>query len=252
MNIQPTLRTIGLTNSEVKVYLALLELGASSKGGILKEAKIAPSKIYHVLDKLILKGLATMIIKDNVRHYSAVSVSRIMDYLNKKKAEIEEEERSIAKILPTLENLQKRHIDETKAEVFFGWKGMDTAYSSVLNNLNKGQVVYILGASEGADPKKTRLFFLKYGALARKKRVGVKVIFNENTREYVKDIEKILKTRFKKRFLFKTTPVEVAIANNITGIIILKEIPLVILIQDKEVSESFITYFNELWKIAKL
>jgi len=30
-----------------------------------------------------------------------------------------------------------------------------------------------------------------------------------------------------------------------------KEEPIVILIQDKETSESFITYFTELWEIAK-
>ena len=64
-------------------------------------------------------------------------------------------------------------------------------------------------------------------------------------------MEKELKIKLNKKFLFKTTPVEIAITNNITAIIILKEEPIITLIHDKETAESFVTYFNELWKIAK-
>ena len=87
MNIDESLQSLGLTNSEIKVYLALLELGISSKGKILEKAKIAPSKIYIVLNKLIDKGLVSLIIKNNIRHYQAAPVSRISDYLNLKKEE---------------------------------------------------------------------------------------------------------------------------------------------------------------------
>ena len=50
------LRKIGLTESEIKVYLALIKLGVSSKGSLIKESKIAPSKIYEITDKLVVKG----------------------------------------------------------------------------------------------------------------------------------------------------------------------------------------------------
>ncbi len=47
------LEKIGLTNSEIKVYLSLLELGTVSKGAIVKKSGIASSKIYEITDKLI-------------------------------------------------------------------------------------------------------------------------------------------------------------------------------------------------------
>jgi len=128
---------------------------------------------------------------------------------------------------------------------------METAYSTVLNAMKKGQTAYVLGASAGVDPQKTKRFFLKYSLKARLKGINVKVIFNENARNYVAEIEKEAKIRFNKKFLFKTTPIEVAVANDITAIIMLKAEPIVILIHDKETAESFITYFDELWKIAK-
>ena len=48
------LRRIGLTESEIKVYLALLKLGASSKGKLVKEAKIAAVTKGGMVPKKIL------------------------------------------------------------------------------------------------------------------------------------------------------------------------------------------------------
>ena len=249
--IEQNLKTIGLTNSEIKVYLALLKVGMSSKGNILKEAKIAPSKIYHVLDKLVEKGLASTIIKNNVKHFAAAPVSRIKDYLEKKKAEIEKEEIAFVEIKPYLESIQKTHKPETSAEIFIGWKGIETVYFDLLNKLKKEQEVYILGASKGADPEKNKTFFTKYSKKAHSKKIKINVIFNENSREYAIECEKESGVRYTKRFLPITTPVEILIAEEKTAIVMLKKEPLVILIQDKETAESFISYFKQLWKVAK-
>ncbi|MEK6906948.1 MAG: helix-turn-helix domain-containing protein [Nanoarchaeota archaeon] len=251
MEIEQILKEIGLTGSEVKVYLALINLGLSSKSDIIRESKIASSKIYNVLDKLMDKGMVSMITKNNVKYYAAAPVSRIKDYFEIKKIKIEQEEKIINQILPNLENLQKEHKEKTSAEIFIGWKGMETVYSDVLGTIKKGEYAYILGASTGVNEEKTKRFFIKYAIKAKLKGIKVKTIFNENARQYVKEMEKEGKIKFNKKFLFKNTPVEIAIVKNLTAIVMLKEEPLIILIHDKETSESFITYFNELWKIAK-
>ena len=49
------LEDLGLTKSEIKVYLALLELGSSSAGDILKKANIHNS-VFHFTIKLTCKG----------------------------------------------------------------------------------------------------------------------------------------------------------------------------------------------------
>lgn len=246
------LRKLGLTDSEAKVYLALLKIGEfTSKGAILKEARIAPSKVYHVLDKLIDKGLVSTVTKDNVKRFAAAPPRRIGDYLALKKQEIEQEEKTAEELLPRLEALYKTFREKTTAEVFFGWQGIETVYSTVLAGLKKNDSVYVLGASTGADPEKTRRFFLKYSLKTYLKGIIVNVLFNENARDYAASMEKEAKITFNKKFLFKTTPVEVTVAKDVTAIVMLKEEPLVILIRDKETAESFVTYFEELWKIAK-
>ncbi len=128
---------------------------------------------------------------------------------------------------------------------------METVYSAVLKGLKKGDVVFVLGASQGTNPEKTKRFFLKYGLKAHLKKINVKIIFNATARQYVANMEKEAKITFDKKFLFKTTPVEIAVAKDVTAIVMLKEEPLVILIHDKETAQSFATYFEELWNIAK-
>ncbi len=246
------LKKLGLTDSETKVYLALLKIGEfTSKGAILKEAKIAPSKVYHVLDKLMNKGLVSTIIKNNVKRFAAAPPTRLKDYLAFKKQELVSEEQVAEELLPRLEGLYKAFREKTTAEIFIGWQGMETVYSTLIAGLRKGETVYVLGASQGADPEKTKRFFLKYGLKAHLKGINVRVIFNENARKYNAEMEKEAKIKFNKKFLFKTTPVEIAVAKDVTAIVMLKTEPLVILIHDKETAESFTTYFEELWKIAK-
>src|SRR3989338_8455144 len=125
MNTQ-ILEEIGLTNSEIKVYLALLELGSEKKGPIVKKAGITSSKIYEVIDKLIEKGLASYVIKDKVKYFSAAPPSRIKEYLKEKELKIKEQEQIFEKILPSLELKQRLVKKGTDAEVYRGWKGMQT------------------------------------------------------------------------------------------------------------------------------
>ena len=124
-------------------------------------------------------------------------------------------------------------------------------YSTLLGQLRKGDHIYVLGASQGADQEKTKRFFIKYGSIAYRKGINVKTIFNASARHYVKDMERESKIALQRRFLFKTTPVEVLVAKELTAIVLLKKEPLIISILDKETADSFTTYFEELWNIAQ-
>ena len=45
-------KELGFTEREVKVYLALSELGSSTVGPISKKTKLQPAKVYETIDKL--------------------------------------------------------------------------------------------------------------------------------------------------------------------------------------------------------
>lgn len=192
-----------------------------------------------------------MILKDNIKHYSAAPVNRIKEYLDKKKEEIAEEEEALTRILPALAKLQKSRSQETKTEVFFGWKGMDTAYSTLFQATKPKKEYFVLGASYGVEPQRTKRFYIRQNFIFRSKNIKLRIIFNENSRNYVAQQEEEGAMVYHKKFLPKTSPVEIAIVKGIVAIVMLKKEPLVILIHDQETANSFITYFKELWKIAK-
>lgn len=245
------LKRIGMTESETKVYLALLRLGSSSKGKLIKEAKIAPSKIYEVTDKLIERGLCSTAIRNGVKHFMAAPPSRIKDFLHKKHEEIVHEEKELEHIMPKLQSYYNNIPSEVRVEVFIGWKGMETVYVNLLDLAKRGDDVYIIGAGTGENERKLELFYTKHGRTAFNKNLNVKVIFNEGSRKYISNIEKNIKKAYNKKFLFEYTPTEVLIFKERIAIIIRRDEPLVILIQDKETADSFKKYFEELWKIAK-
>ena len=245
------LRRIGLTESEIKVYLALMKLGISTKGNLIKESKIAPSKIYEITDKLIDKGLCSIIVKNGVRYFSGAPPIRIRDYLRKKQEEILKEEKELEKIMPKLQSFYEKIPEGVNVEVFIGWKGMETVYINLLEKAKKNEEVYIIGAGTGKEEEKLELFYTKYGREAFKKGIKMKVIFNDSARSYIKKIEKNLNKSYNKKFLFDHTPTEVLIFMNMTAIIIRRDEPLAILIKDKETADSFRKYFNELWNVAE-
>src|SRR3989338_10941265 len=79
------LSNVGLTDSESKVYLALLSLGDSTRGEIVNESGIAGSKVYEVLDKLYRKGLVAKYLKDKILHFKPANPMQLITYLNEKK-----------------------------------------------------------------------------------------------------------------------------------------------------------------------
>src|SRR3989338_7912448 len=85
------LKKIGLTEGELKLYDALLELGESTRTELAKKSGISPSKIYDVANRLLEKGIISSVKKNNVIHFSASDPERIKDFIESKEKEISEE-----------------------------------------------------------------------------------------------------------------------------------------------------------------
>jgi len=244
------LKEIGLTKNEIKVYLALLEIGITTSGPIIKKTGIHTSKVYDALERLAEKGLVSHIVEANTKHFNAVSPDRILDFLKDKKKKIEIQEKEVQKIIPELRLKQQLVGKDTEAEIFRGWKGMDTAYRMMLKVLKKGDINYVFGASKGEDEERVRNFFNNHARRLARKRIKQKIIFNESARGNIQ--ESISRPKlFQVRHMEHTTPAEINIWGKNTMIVILRKKPMVILVQDETVADSFRKYFDVMWRLAK-
>ena len=111
------LEDLGFTNAEIKIYLALLELGLSTAGPIIKKSKLQSSVVHMTLNKLISKGFISFIKEGQRNHYQAADPRHISEYIDEKKLEFE-------KLLPKL--IAKQELAKEKSEVltFKGKKGI--------------------------------------------------------------------------------------------------------------------------------
>ena len=250
METEKILEEIGLTKNEIKIYLALLKLGRTTSWNIIKNTGVHTSKVYDGLQRLLDKGLVSYVIISNTKNFSATDPSRLLDFLDDKKRTIESQEKEIKKIIPALRIEINSNTEETKAEIFKGWKGMETVYKMLRETLKKGDINYVIGASKGEDLEQVKIFFNKHLKGLANKGIKQKIIYNEEARGNIEEIKKHLKL-FEVKYLDNTTPAEINIWDDRVMTIILTKNPTIVLISDAKVADSYRAYFEILWKSAK-
>ena len=243
------LKDLGLTDGEVRVYLALLELGSSTAGRIIEKSKISPSKIYDVLNRLIAKGIASYIMEGKIKNFMAAPPKNILNYIERKENDLAQHKTEFKKIIPILESKQKLDKKNFNAQIFEGISGLITVFDMSFEESKKGDTVYAFGY----PPYASRLFdkyWRGYYSRCDKKGVMRKIIYNYETW--------FLKKRSGRELTFNrhlpngiSTPSLVLIFNDkVATVIITEEQKVCFLIQNKEVAYSYIQYFNFLWKNA--
>jgi len=242
------LEEIGLTNSEIRVYLALLKIGQSTKKDIVKESQITASKLYEITDKLIEKGMIGYIKKDKVMHFSASPPEQVIDFINLKKQDLEEQTKEFEKIIPELKSLKKD--PDTNIEVLTGWKGMRTAYKTMLNTLKKNETDYVIVATSGEEKEKVEMFFQKLHLERREKQIHLKMIMNKEDKKWALGILNNKKYDHIK-FIEQSSPAEINFYKDTVMIVLLTKIPSIVIIKNKFLADSYKTYFNLLWGMAK-
>jgi HTH-type transcriptional regulator, sugar sensing transcriptional regulator len=247
--LESSLESIGLTKGEIKIYLALLELGCSSTGKITQKSGISGSKVYEVLDRLMKKGLVSSVIKNDVKHFEASHPQKIIAFLEEKKNEIEQEKKSVTDILPTL--IAKMQGSEPGiAKIFVGWEGLKTANDDIINTLSKDEEWLSMGLTE--QPKSWEIHFTKRQKDRAKKGIIHKHLLNKKYITLYKNRKQLPHTQF--RFLPETMEMPMSTEiykNKVIFFILLQESPMAIMIENKAVYDSFKKYFEILWKNSK-
>lgn len=234
------LEDIGLTISEIKVYLSLLELGSSTAGPIIEKSGLQSSVVFMTLNKLLEKGFISFIKEGQRKHYQASNPQNILTFIEKKKQEVE-------KILPELKSKAAKGKDKPEATLFRGKNGIKQLLLEFLKTENKDY--YVMGS-----PKKALMlgeaWWVEFHKTRGAKKIKAKLIFNESFRSWSPGKRHPLsELRYTKAGLEPLT--ETVIGNNMIGIIIWTDKPTGILISNKESYDSYVSFFNFVWKAAK-
>nr|MBA4405481.1 hypothetical protein [Nanoarchaeum sp.] len=247
MDITP-LEEAGMTNGEIKVYLALIETGPSSIGPILEESGITKSIIYRILNKLIKKGLVSYIIKEKTKVFQAAQPSQLIEYIDKKKENLNKTREDLQKLIPEI--IKKQAFNKKSiATIYEGFKGLMTAYEKRYDVLKKDDEVVIYGLP-ASQPTHHHAKWQQANKKLDELGIRSRLLYNYTVTNDVlknRNQNKLCQARRMPENL--ETPSWTMIYKDTTLIAIPQgEHPLAVEIINQDIADSFKSYFELLWK----
>ena len=236
-------RDLGFSEREIKVYLAMLELGSTTVGPIAAKTRMQHSKVYQTFEKLIDRGLVSFIIKSKTKYFLAQNPKQIMNI-------IKEKERKFSEILPQLEQKQQFSYDPQIATVYEGYKAIKAMFDSILDEMNKSSYYYVFAFKDEYIMSELASRFLRNIHMRLSdKDVDDRLIANISIiKEFKKNYANIenIKIRFSKFDLpFGLMIIDDRVINWVWG-----ERPTAIEIISKQIAQSYKKFFLDIWKLS--
>ncbi len=243
------LEDLGFTSSEVNVYFALLELGPSSTGAIVKKSRVGSGKVYQVLDKLILKGLVSYITKNKVKEFQAQDPDRLLDFVQEQKNKLDQKEAKLKEILPALKDEHQSSFKKIRAEMFEGIKGFKSCYEFILSEAKENEDILVLGAAKEAIDKYFG-FLKEWNQRREEKGINMKILYNAS---YKQDANKNEFTTTKIKYLKEATetPAWTMIFQDYVITMHVRGTPICFLIKDEHTAASHKKQFELMWSNAE-
>lgn len=237
MDLEKILQSLGLTEKEARAYLSLLRLGESTATKIAEDINIDRTLTYQVMNRLIERGLVSYVIKNNVRYFSPAKPEKLMH-------DLKEKEGWLSNAMPELIGLMKVEEEKTKVEIYRGTEGIKTVWREIVR-VGKEYVVF---GEEGKFQELLPIFMkeflrdiVKYGSRER-------ILSKESKRGKIL-ITKNSKIRYLPDQYFSPT-MTVVYSKKVANFVWTKPY-YAILTENTEIADSFKSYFEVLWKVAK-
>jgi len=230
------LEELGLTNAEIKIYLALLELGTSTAGPIIEKTGLQNSVVHMTLHKLVQKGFISYVKKGKIKHYEATDPENILKFIDEKK------ERFKA-ILPELISKQQ-YVEKQEAEIFEGFKGFKNMQYEFIEDAKPGDE-YLFFAFYTEKPEDYAYVYNFYAEFDKERdRRGIITKGIAPTR-----IKKLIHKRQIPKIIFVDfpTPSNVSIFRDKVVLTPWEDKPISFLIRSRYLAASFRRFFYSVW-----
>ncbi len=234
------LEDIGLTGAEIKVYLALLELGSATAGPLIEKSGLQSSVVHATLGKLVQKGLASSITQGKRRHYQPSDPKHIVTYIDEKRERYE-------RLLPEL--LLKQRLAKARPEIvtYKGVKGIRELLYALLDA--GGKEHHTFGSTQ-RSLMMGEAWWVQYHERRAQKRIAARLLFNESLSRWNAETRyPLAQVRYTRKGFEPLT--ETIIRNDKIGIVLWLDVPLGVLIHQREAAASYDAFFSVLWDAAE-
>lgn len=242
-----TLISLGLSNREAEAYYELLHVDELLASELSERTKESRTNTYDTLNTLVKKGLVGYVIKNNRKYFMATNPKKLLDWIEMKKEEVENEKITVEKLIPDLIKLRLPKEKKVIVEVYEGKEGLRTMLKETVESCKETKTaLLIFGAIAGHLRELDPIYHERYYKEREKYKIKTRYIFIEG--------EKYPKAPFSNyKYLPKTYKsfAATAIHGDEVSFWLLTKPEVVILVKNKEFAETYRSNFEELWKIAK-
>lgn len=229
----------GLTETEVAIYLTLLELGEATASEIALKNSLNRTFTYDRLDQLLKKGLVSYYIKDTKKYFKPADPQHLVSLLKESQEkillELQQKEKQVAHLVPILLKLQKPKENLPKVELYATKKGIKTILNLVLAEKKE---LYLYG-SLSLFQQVMEHYYEIWNTQRAELGITTKILTANTLHppnasiDYLPQEQKEITTTF-------------TFGNKVV-IIVWGQVPVGILMESKEVAQSNISFFNNLW-----
>ncbi|EKD23630.1 MAG: transcriptional regulator, TrmB [uncultured bacterium] len=244
MKLYPELKHLGLTDSDIRVYLSLLELGTTTISRLAKKSGVKRTTVYLIIDSLKQKGLVSASTKAGKTHFYAQDPRTLGDIM-------EERKRSIDKIIPQLLSFTNLLDKKPQIRYFEGNDGIKEVLRDALNY--PGQEI-CMWYSDSYVHHFEPTFFLDYYIPKRKeKKISVRAILPDS--EAVRKANESNVSHLKQVRMFPSGTYSMSIeidiyGDNKIGILSFEE-EFGLIIESKKIHDSLKSIFETMWMFGK-
>ncbi len=239
------LSALGLSRNEIKIYISLTKFGLSSAGQISKKSKIHRRNVYDALERLIWKGMASFVMLNGKKFFKAADPSRLVFIIEEEKSRLNKLKNSVKALMPTLKAHPASN-EDSDVQHFRGYEGIKTVYEDIIKTSNN-YIGYGPGIHEQVALKP---YFKHYFKKIEKAGLQIRVIWNESSRgKYFTKI-KGMNSRYFANSVSSYLAMRVY-GTKVAIILLSKEEPMAILINNKTIANEYKNYFEIMWEAAK-
>jgi sugar-specific transcriptional regulator TrmB len=239
------LECIGLSKAEAKLYIAMMKLGSSTTGAIIKETGLRKSTVYESLNRLLEKGLVSYVIKNKSKFFEATDPDRLVDFIEDKKRELDDSKSELEKIVPELKSMRNQIKPHAEAHVLVGIEGFKTMRRDVLKNA-KGECL-LLGAIS-----KELVVMPHFWTQFNKERVslGIKmrVLHQKNIKKKTMNGE-LVKLRFLPKDITIPTVINIY-GDRVVSLLWKGDNPVCFMLINGDIADAYRKYFEILWNMS--
>lgn len=230
------LKEIGFEEKEANIYLILLKIGVSPASSIAEELGYDRTTTYYALLKMVNKGYATYALKSDVKYFQPVAPEKIL-------LKLKDREDAFSKLVPELKKLGKAGPLGFSMEVYKGKNGLNTIYRDIVNI---GGELLSFGIDEEVFMEYDLVHFNRYVKEVDRGKLKERLLTYEGAKKFGSAKSKY---RTIPKEFFSPTPVSVY--GDKVAIVVWEPSLHIILVENKNLADSFRKHFELLWTIAK-